>query len=175
MKIEGKLRGDVTIKRVALYESTGTRMATVHVSARLDRDGARRLLGDDFAKLVLPEGAGQRDEDGTYHHAFSSLKPAGRFESHKVKLFKRSVTVVPEMSGVSTVDKEEAVDLELDLPLEVAKDDAGWWGELAVRVGETFDVEFQPRQMELPGTSDTGPKVVKMPGPHGAKVPQVVG
>ena len=180
MKIDGNVRGEVSLRSAKHYESTNAKMAIVRISARMDRDTAKRLFGADFARLVLPEmGKEARDETGAYHHAYSSIKPTGVFESHKVKLLDKEQNVTPELAAVTAVDGEEAVDVEVDLPFEINKTLKSWFGDIIVGVGETTDLEFSPRQLSLDlgaaREQADGAKVIKVPGPHGGPVPKVVG
>jgi hypothetical protein len=183
MQINETVKGEIKIKNIQQYPSTMAKMMTVRLSARMDRDTAKKTFGDAFARLVLPElGKEARDETGSYHHAYSTIKPTGTFESHKVifpEPVAKEVNAIPELAGVSAVDNEEAVDVEIDVPIQVEDNLASFIGKIAIRVGSTMVVQFEPRQLSLPldeaRKQAEGQKVIRIPGPHGASVPKVVG
>jgi hypothetical protein len=182
VKIEGEVRGEIKVKSIQQYPSTLAKMMTVRISARMDRETAKKSFGENFARLVLPDGSGTRDEAGQYHHAFTTIKPVAVLESHKVSFpspVEIDVSAIPELAGVSAVDGEESVDVEIDIPIQIEDSLADFIGKIGIRVGSTMVVKFQPKQLSLPlgeaREQAKGQKVIKAPGPYGGPVPKVVG
>ena len=173
MEVEGRLQAEVSLKSAKLYPSTNAKMACVRLSVRVDPAKAKKAFGEHGA-LMFPSG-GQRSEDGKYHHPYSNPRPEGTLGGHVVKLLEREFKLVPILADVKAVDDQEAVDVEIDLPLDIDKTKSKWFGELLCSVGESVEVEFKPQQLSLPGTKEDGGGLKIVPGPHGSKVAKSVG
>ena len=172
MEIQGKVQCEIALKSAKLFPSTNTKMAVVRLSARLDKAGAKRVFGD-AGELMFPS-AGCLDDVGKYHHPYAHPTPEVTIASHIVQLLDKKLTLCPELAGVTAVDEQEAVDVEIDLPIEITKSAKAWFGELATNVGESVEVEFAPQVLALPlgeaREQAAGQKSIKVPGPHGAPV-----
>jgi hypothetical protein len=174
MEIQGKVQAEISVKGAKHYPSTNAKMATVRLSMRCDPAIARKVFGEPFGSLMFPPG-GQRSEDGEYHHPYSHPEPKGTLGGHVVMLLDREIKLCPELAGVTAVDGQEAVDVDVDLPIEITKTNSKWFGDLVCSVGESIEVNFQPQQLSLPGTKSDDAHVIKVPGPHGKATPKVVG
>jgi hypothetical protein len=172
MRIKGKVAGDMIFHGSKLYGETGTRMAKVTLAIKVKDKEAAKKFGADFERVAF--GAMQVNDNKTVSFPCGVMtKPNLVVEMHDVSLFGHKLRVALEVPKITPCDDEQAVVVGLVMPLEVTELKKELFGELTCSSGDTIEVEFNPVQMELPG-SDPGMTVKRKDGKFGNPQPQLV-
>jgi hypothetical protein len=167
MRLDANFKADLTGFKLHYHEETGTLTATLSTLFKLSRKQSKELLGQTFHALAF---AGLSFDGEIPLHAYTSVKPTECWEKHSVKLAGHGpFPVMPEWGSVKPVKDEEAVLVELRLPLIIESKQV--MGELACMFGESIDVHMKATQLELP-LDGAAAGVVKAPkGPWGNAQP----
>lgn len=168
--INGKLSGKIGIRKIAYYDSTGERMCTAVLKVRMTEEEAVDNLGEEFKAVAF---SGLNKTGGEITHGFKSISPAFVFDKHIVEILGKKFPVKPEVPKVVSIEGEEAVEIEIIIPLPVTMNTKKFYSEFVLAVGTTQDVEFALEQTEIPGT---GAKMEVVKGgtsrPKGSHGPQ---
>ena len=168
--INGSLSGTLSIRKIAYYPSTGERMCTAVLKVKITEEEAVDNLGEEFRAVAF---SGLQKDGQEVTHGFRSISPAFVFDKHIVEILGKKFPVKPEVPKITSVDGEEAVEIEIVIPLPVTLNTKEFYGELTMEVGTTQEVEFALEQIEIPGT---GAKMEVVKGgtsrPKGSHGPQ---
>lgn len=150
MKIEGAIAGDMIYHGSKLYGETGTRMAKVTLAVKVEEDTAKDKFGADFHRVAF--GGMVVKKDLVSFACAVITKPNLTLEMHEVDICGSKVKVAIEMPKITPVENEQAVIISLVLPIEVTALRKDFFGQLSLESGDVVECEFQPIQMQLPGT-----------------------
>lgn len=189
MRIDKTFQADFETLKVAYYEATSTRIATVLLAKKLDRAGVERLFGPEVARMafvgLVPNAAkaassgngnGEaKPDDGTNTiWNVKEVKPLVIAEQHRLHIAGHGpLSVQPILKSIQTVKGEERVVIKIALPILIEGKEIA--GELANIVGEVVEVKLQTSQLPLPGVDGEGraPGVNMISGAHGNQIPVV--
>jgi hypothetical protein len=172
MRIKGKVAGDLLFLGSKRYGETNTRMAKATLAVKVQEKEAAKKFGADFHRVAF--GAMQVKEDKTVSFPCGVMtKPNLTMEMHEAKLFDHTFRVALEIPKITPCDDERAVVVSLVMPIEVTELKKEFFGELTCASGDVVEVEFNPVQMEIPGT-DSGMTVKRKDGKFGNPTPQLV-
>jgi hypothetical protein len=171
MEIVGQVKGDLDRTTIKHYPSIGEKMCTAVLKVKVPRDDAAGFYGEWFDRVVF---SGVEKEGDDVKVGFKSIATAFVLEKHRISILDKTISVKPEIPKVMAVEGEEAVTLEVVLPLPVGGTMKKFYGELALAVGTTISVDFAKEELPLPGTEQDGGKLSVeqgSPRPKGSHAP----
>ena len=151
MRINGKVKGDMTGHAIKYNDSNGTRLVVIKIALVCDQDRTEALFGKEFSSAAfgsLVLFGGDEETPATIHFGYRSLSPAAICEVHEVKILGAVQNIQPTIKRVIPVKDRAEVIVEIEMPILIG-DNKELAGSLGVSFGEVIDVEFDPAQIEL--------------------------
>jgi len=147
--INGKISGELSIRKIAYYHSTGERMCTAVLRTKITEPEAVDNFGELFADVAF---SGLQKDGEEITHGFKSISTAFVFSKHLVEICGKKFPVKPEVPKISSVEGEELVELEIVIPLPITLNTKEFYSEFLLAIGSTQEAEFAVEQIEIPGT-----------------------
>jgi len=147
--INGKLTGELSIRKIAYYPSSGERMCTAVLKVVVPAEEAVDMLGEWFNQVAF---SGLQKDGEEISFGFKSISTMFNFDTHLIEILGKKMSVKPEIPKVTAVEGREEVEIDVILPLPVTLTTKEFYGEMTMEVGTTVSIDFAEEQIQIPGT-----------------------
>ncbi len=157
MRIQGKISASVTQVLAKVNEANDGQWAIVDFTSQLTRAQASELFGEEFDSLAFGATVERPtlDENGKADgseivHLADTIKPGKKvvMEHHIIKTLGLKDNLQPQILGIRPIQGLEAITLDFRIGFPVKEEEG-----ILSTLGSTQSVDFDPVQMDLPGTA----------------------
>lgn len=174
MRLKGNVAADMIYHGAKKYGETGTRMAKVTLQVKVKEEDAKTKCGADFHRVAFGQMVKKKNGEFVEHSCGTINKPNLTFEVHDVDICGTKVRVCAEVPKIVPVEDEPAVTMHMVLPIEVTQLRQALWSELTLNSGDLIECDWEPVQMDLPGTDEAGMTVKRKDNAFGNPQPTLV-